>query len=178
MVIAADGGWHTCRENGITPTLLVADFDSLDAAPAFDHILRLPVEKDDTDTMLAVKQALQRGYERLVLVGMLGGRLDHTLANIQTLVYAVEHGAAAQIIDSSCCITVIKGGQTAQIPYQQGFCLGADAEGVTIENAKYPLTDAVLTADFPLGVSNHFIGQAVRVAVRRGCLLIGITDKE
>ena len=58
------------------------------------------------------------------------------------------------------------------------FCLGADAEGVTIENAKYPLTDAVLTADFPLGVSNHFIGQAVRVAVRRGCLLIGITDKE
>ena len=58
------------------------------------------------------------------------------------------------------------------------FCLGADAEGVTIENAKYPLTDAVLTADFPLGVSNHFIGQAVRVAVRCGCLLIGITDKE
>ena len=58
------------------------------------------------------------------------------------------------------------------------FCWGADAEGVTIEGAKYALSGATLTADFPLGVSNHFTGSAVRVAVRRGCLLIGICDKE
>ena len=121
-LICADSGYRHCVQLGFSPQLVLGDFDSYAGVVQSDcELLRYPIEKDDTDTMLAVKQALQRGYERLVLVGMLGGRLDHTLANIQTLVYAVEHGAAAQIIDSSCCITVIKGGQTAQIPYQQGF---------------------------------------------------------
>ena len=128
--------------------------------------------------MLAVKQALQRGYERLVLVGMLGGRLDHTLANIQTLVYAVEHGAAAQIIDSSCYITVIKGGQTAQIPYQQGFhfsvfCHSDCASGVCIRHAKYELEAAQLTNGFPIGVSNSFLeGQPAQISVKQGILVI------
>ena len=121
-LICADSGYRHCVQLGFSPQLVLGDFDSYAGVVQSDcELLCYPIEKDDTDTMLAVKQALQRGYERLVLVGMLGGRLDHTLANIQTLVYAVEHGAAAQIIDSSCCITVIKGGQTAQIPYQQGF---------------------------------------------------------
>lgn len=88
MVIAADGGWYTCRENGITPTLLVADFDSLDAAPAFDHILRLPVEKDDTDMIRAVKEGFDRGEREFHLLGGMGGhRTDHTVANMQTLAY-------------------------------------------------------------------------------------------
>ncbi len=131
-----------------SPQLVLGDFDSYAGVVQSDcELLRYPIEKDDTDTMLAVKQALQRGYDQLVLVGMLGGRLDHTLANIQTLVYAVEHGAAAQIIDSSCCITVIKGGQTAQIPYQQGFhfsvfCHSDCASGVCIRHAKYELIDS------------------------------------
>ena len=178
FIIAADGGWLACRKTGITPDLLLGDFDSLSTQPDFPNILRVPVEKDDTDTMLAVKQALQRGYERLVLVGMLGGRLDHTLANIQTLVYAVEHGAAAQIIDSSCCITVIKGGQTAQIPYQQGFhfsvfCHSDCASGVCIRHAKYELEAAQITNGFPIGVSNSFLeGQPAQISVKQGILVI------
>lgn len=184
MVIAADGGWHTCRENGITPTLLVADFDSLDAAPAFDHILRLPVEKDDTDMIRAVKEGFDRGEREFHLLGGMGGhRTDHTVANMQTLAYIVRRGGQGWLYGNGERFTAIcDGGEITLTAGQNSvfsvFCLGADAEGVTIENAKYPLTDAVLTADFPLGVSNHFIGQAVRVAVRRGCLLIGITDKE
>ena len=112
------------------------------------------------------------------MVGMLGGRLDHTLANIQTLVYAVEHGAAAQIIDSSCCITVIKGGQTAQIPYQQGFhfsvfCHSDCASGVCIRHAKYELEDAQITNGFPIGVSNSFLeGQPAQISVKQGILVI------
>ena len=157
-LICADSGYRHCVQLGFSPQLVLGDFDSYAGVVQSDcELLRYPIEKDDTDTMLAVKQALQRGYERLVLVGMLGGRLDHTLANIQTLVYAVEHGAAAQIIDSSCCITVIKGGQTAQIPYQQGFhfsvfCHSDCASGVCIRHAKYELEAAQITNGFPIGV--------------------------
>ena len=178
FVICCDAGYRLAQRLGVRPDLLLGDFDSMDQPTDFANIHRSPVEKDDTDTMLAVKQALQRGYERLLLVGMLGGRLDHTLANIQTLVYAVEHGAAAQIIDSSCCITVIKGGQTAQIPYQQGFhfsvfCHSDCASGVCIRHAKYELEDAQLTNDFPIGVSNSFLeGQPAQISVKQGILVI------
>ncbi len=92
-LICADSGYRHCVQLGFSPQLVLGDFDSYAGVVQSDcELLRYPIEKDDTDTMLAVKQALQRGYERLLLVGMLGGRLDHTLANIQTLVYAVEHG--------------------------------------------------------------------------------------
>ena len=84
-VIAADGGWRVCRELSLTPSLLVADFDSLDAVPEFDHILRLPVEKDDTDMIRAVKEGFARGETEFHLLGGMGGRrTDHTLANMQT----------------------------------------------------------------------------------------------
>ena len=87
-VIAADGGWRVCRELSLTPSLLVADFDSLDAVPEFDHILRLPVEKDDTDMIRAVKEGFARGETEFHLLGGMGGRrTDHTLANMQTLAY-------------------------------------------------------------------------------------------
>ncbi len=183
-VIAADGGWRTCREHDIVPSLLVADFDSLEAPPDFDHILRLPVEKDDTDMIRAVKEGFDRGEREFHLLGGMGGhRTDHTVANMQTLAYIARRGGQGWLYGSGERFTAICDG--GEITFSAGnnsafsvFCLGADAEGVTIEGAKYPLTDAALTADFPLGVSNHFIGKAVRVAVRRGCLLIGIIDKE
>ena len=152
MVIAADGGWYTCRENGITPTLLVADFDSLDAAPAFDHILRLPVEKDDTDMIRAVKEGFDRGEREFHLLGGMGGhRTDHTVANMQTLAYIARRGGQGWLYGNGERFTAIcDGGEITLTAGQNSvfsvFCLGADAEGVTIENAKYPLTDAVLTA--------------------------------
>ena len=92
-VIAADGGWRVCRELSLTPSLLVADFDSLDTVPEFDHILRLPVEKDDTDMIRAVKEGFARGETEFHLLGGMGGRrTDHTLANMQTLAYIARHG--------------------------------------------------------------------------------------
>ena len=112
-----------------------------------------------------------------------GRRTDHTLANMQTLAYIARHGGRGWLYGSGERFTAICDGGEIMLPAKKSgilsvFCLGADAEGVTIQGAQYPLADAALTADFPLGVSNHFIGQAVRVAVRRGCLLIGICDKE
>ena len=177
MVIAADGGWHTCRENGITPTLLVADFDSLDAAPAFDHILRLPVEKDDTDSMLAVKAGLQAGYPRFLLYGVLyGPRLDHTVANFQLLHYLSNRNAYGYLVGSTYLATVLAPGRLRFPPEAGGilsvFCSGADASGVTLRGLQYPLEDAVLTAGFPLGVSNHFLGLPAEVSLKQGRLLL------
>ena len=183
FVIAADGGWRVCRELDITPDLLLGDFDSLGEVPDFGHILRLPVEKDDTDMVRAVKEGLAKGEKEFHLLGGMGGRrTDHTLANMQTLAYIARHGGRGWLYGSGERFTAICDGGEIMLPAKKSgilsvFCLGADAEGVTIEGAQYPLADAALTADFPLGVSNHFTGKAVRVAVRRGCLLIGICDK-
>ncbi len=133
MVIAADGGWHTCRENGITPTLLVADFDSLDTAPAFDHILRLPVEKDDTDMIRAVKEGFDRGEREFHLLGGMGGhRTDHTVANMQTLAYIARRGGQGWLYGNGERFTVIcDGGEITLTAGQNSvfsvFCLGADA---------------------------------------------------
>ena len=174
-VIAADGGWRVCRELSLTPELLVAD-----AAGT----LVLPREKDDTDMIRAVKEGFAWGETEFHLLGGMGGRrTDHTLANMQTLAYIARHGGRGWLYGSGERFTAICDGGEIMLPAKKSgilsvFCLGADAEGVTIQGAQYPLADAALTADFPLGVSNHFTGKAVRVAVRRGCLLIGICDKE
>ena len=182
-VVAADGGWRVCRELSLTPSLLVADFDSLDAVPEFDHILRLPVEKDDTDMMLAIKEGLARGETEFHLYGGMGGRrTDHTIANLQCLLYLAAHGAQGWLYGDGEQFTAICGGEITLPAREKGivsvFCMGADAQGVTIEGGQYTVHDAVLTASFPLGVSNHFVGKAVRVSVDSGCLLIGIHDKE
>lgn len=183
-VIAADGGWEVCRVLHITPTLLVADFDSLTTPPDFDRTLRLPVEKDDTDMLRAVKEGFARGETDFHLLGGMGGsRTDHTVANMQTLAYIARRGGRGWLYGDGERFTAICDGGELTLPARESgilsvFCWGADAEGVTIEGAQYALSGATLTADFPLGVSNHFTGSAVRVAVRRGCLLIGICDKE
>lgn len=184
LVIAADGGWCACRSMNITPSLLVADFDSLPEVPDFPHILRLPVEKDDTDTLYAVKEGLRRGETEFHLLGGMGGsRTDHTVANMQTLAYLARRGASGWLYGDGERFTALCDGGTLTLPPRSHgilsvFCLGADAHGVTIQGAQYPLQNAVLTADFPLGVSNHFTGTEVRVSVAQGCLLIGITEKE
>ena len=181
-ILAADGGLKHTRKLGIEPNEIIGDFDSLGFTPPGAEVF--PVEKDDTDMIRAVKEGFARGETEFHLLGGMGGRrTDHTLANMQTLAYIARHGGRGWLYGSGERFTAICDGGEIMLPAKKSgilsvFCLGADAEGVTIEGAQYPLADAALTADFPLGVSNHFIGQAVRVAVRRGCLLIGICDKE
>lgn len=184
FVIAADGGWRVCRELDITPDLLLGDFDSLSEVPDFEHILRLPVEKDDTDMVRAVKEGLAKGEKEFHLLGGMGGRRsDHTVANMQTLAYLAAHGAKGWLYGDGERYTAICGPDTLTLASRGSgilsvFCLGADVAGVTIRGAQYELENAALTAFFPLGVSNHFVGKAVRVSVDSGCLLIGIHDKE
>ena len=181
-VIAADGGWRICREEGIVPDLLLGDFDSLHTVPDFGHIRRVPVEKDDTDMMLAIKEGLARGETDFRLYGGVGGRTDHTIANLQGLLYLAERGARGWLYGDRERFTAICGGELCLPARDRGivsvFCMGADAQGVTIEGGQYTVHDAVLTASFPLGVSNHFVGNPVRVSVTQGSLLIALIEKE
>ena len=181
-VIAADGGWRICREEGIVPDLLLGDFDSLHTVPDFGHIRRVPVEKDDTDMMLAIKEGLARGETDFRLYGGVGGRTDHTIANLQGLLYLAEQGAQGWLYGDRERFTAICGGELCLPARERGivsvFCRGADAQGVTIEGGQYTVHDAVLTASFPLGVSNHFVGNPVRVSVTQGSLLIALIEKE
>lgn len=181
-VIAADGGWNACCDAGLVPDLLLGDFDSLDAVPDFSHVERVPVEKDDTDMMLAVKRGLALGHKEFHLYGGMGGRrTDHTVANLQTLLYLAARGAEGWLYGKGESYTAIRSGSIVFPAREKGilsvFCFGGDAQGVTIRGAQYELENAVLTADFPLGVSNHFVGKEVEVSVRSGSLLLGLVDE-
>ena len=176
LVIAADAGYRVCQRLGIVPDLLLGDFDSLGTAPAGGNVIRHPVEKDDTDMLLAVKTGLSRGCREFVLYGGVGGGLDHTYANLQTLAYLAEQGARGWLLGNGTAATVIRNGELCFGPEHRGrisvFCPGEPAVGVDEEGLHYALKDATLTAGFPLGVSNSFTGQPARVSVRQGSLLV------
>jgi len=177
FLIAADGGYRYAVEQGLFPHLVLGDFDSLGSVPQHPHVVQVPVEKDDTDMMLAVKLALERGYRHMVLYGGLGGaRIDHTLANLQTLLYAARRGAAAYLVGRGAVLTAVSGG-TLSFPsgfagYLSVFAMGPDAEGVTLRGLKYELHNGSLSAGFPLGVSNEFTGRAAEISVAQGDLLV------
>ena len=175
FVIAADGGWQHTQALGISPDAVLGDFDSLGYIP--EHARIHPVEKDDTDAMLAVRLGLERGFRDFVLYGSLDGpRLDHTVSNFQTLQFLADRGARGYLAGLSYAATVVSG-ETLVFPAEaEGilsvFCMGPDARGVNLRGLKYPLEDGCLSAGFPLGVSNHFMGQASSVSVERGSLLV------
>ncbi|MDY3282536.1 thiamine diphosphokinase [Dysosmobacter sp.] len=179
LCIAADAGYRACRQAGIVPDLLLGDFDSMDQPEDFANVLRSPVEKDDTDTMLAVKTGLEKGCKEFHLYGGTGGkRLDHTLANLQTLLYLRRRGARGYLYDDDFVWTAIENEEltvekTVEWGLFSAFCLGDRAEGVDEEGLQYPLRDAVLTPEFPIGVSNHILEPRARVAVRKGVLIVG-----
>lgn len=179
-ILAADGGLSHLEKLGLTPDGILGDFDSLGYVPQGAKLF--PVEKDDTDSMLAVRQGLKLGYRRFLLYGGLDGpRLDHTVANFQTLQYLADRDAQGYLVGCRYIATVVKNG-TVRFPADAKgilsvFCMGADAQGVTIRGLKYTLENGTLTAGFPLGVSNHFIGQEAAVTVESGSLLL-LYDRE
>ncbi len=179
LVIAADAGYHTCQQLGIRPDLVLGDFDSM-PVPEYDGTLvRLPVEKDDTDTMAAVKTALQNDCKEVFIYGGTGGkRLDHTLANLQTLLFLHRKGARGYLYDDDFLWTVIEN-ESLTIPRHvewglfSAFCLGDRAEGIDETGFQYTLENGTLTPDFPMGVSNHIVAEEATVSVRSGALAVG-----
>lgn len=177
LVIAADGGFAALEGLGRSPDLVVGDFDSLGHRPDHPQVVALPVEKDDTDMHSAIRLGWERGYRAFRLYGGTGGRIDHTLANIQSLAWLASQRGRGWLVGPDWTATVLSdGGALTLEAGRQGmvsvFCLGDRAEGVDIQGLKYGLSDGVLTADYPLGVSNSFLGGESRVSVRRGKLLV------
>lgn len=175
LVIAADGGYRYLADLGITPDIVLGDFDSLGYVPEKSRVF--PVEKDDTDAMLAVRCGLEQGYKDFVLYGTLDGpRLDHTIANLQTLQFLADRQATGFLVGCNQIATVVHSGLLALPATYKGtvsvFCMGADARKVTIEGLKYTLQNGTLSAGFPLGVSNAFTGQNAKISVGEGSLLI------
>ena len=176
LIIAADGGYAHLKAQGAAPDITVGDFDSLGYVPS-GNVIHHPAEKADTDTMLALRLGLERGYGTFVIYGCLGGRLDHAYANLQALAFLAQSGARGYLLGSAGeVITVIQDGAIQFPSACRGivsvFCFGGAAEGVYERGLKYTLTDAVLTSGYPLGVSNEFIGEPARVVVRDGELLV------
>ena len=152
-IIAADGGLAHVKALGITPHCILGDFDSLGYVPADSTVF--PVEKDDTDAMLAVRRGLELGYKEFYLYGSLDGkRLDHTVANFQTLQFLCDHGACGYLIGKDYMVTALKDRSLTFSNTATGifsvFCMGKDAEGVSIRGGKYEAENAVLSAGFPL----------------------------
>ena len=176
LLIAADAGYKHLQKLNIEPHILLGDFDSMDA-PEGKDVIRHPVMKDDTDTMLSIKLGFEKGYTEFVIYGALGGeRTDHTIANLQSLAYIAEKGGKGTLAGKSEDFTVIRNGET-ELVAKEGktfsvFAYGGNAEGVTIKGSLYELEDATVTPFFPIGVSNKFKKENVTVSVRNGCLLL------
>ena len=174
-IIAADGGVAHTSALGLTPHVILGDFDSLGYTPEGANVF--PVEKDDTDAILAARKGLELGYREFIFYGSLDGkRLDHTIANFQSLQFLADRGATGYLVGNDYIVTVIRQ-ETLEFSAESDgilslFCLGPDAEGVTLENLHYPLRDGRLTSGFPLGVSNHFTGKPARITVKKGSLLV------
>lgn len=174
-VLAADGGLRHTRQLGLVPDEILGDFDSLGFVPEGAKVF--PVEKDDTDAMLAARRGLELGYRTFRFYGSLDGpRLDHTVANFQTLQFLTDRGAVGYLIGKNSIVTVVKDGSLTFPAGKEGtvslFCLGPDAEGVTLRGLYYPLENGTLTPGFPLGVSNHFTGEKAEISVKKGSLLV------
>lgn len=180
FTLCADGGWKYARAAGVKPECVIGDFDSSNA-PEGENIERHPVMKDDTDTMLCAKRALREGYLEILLVGGFGGRLDHTLANLQTMRYMAERGAHAIMDDGITRAETVLNGET-RVQRRSGklslFALSEKCEGVTIRGAQYELENGTLSAAFPLGVSNEYASDEVWIQVKKGCLLIVQESRE
>ncbi len=173
-IVAADGGLRHLQTLSLTPHAILGDFDSLGYVPQGAEVF--PVEKDDTDAMLAVRHGLERGFREFLIYGGLDGqRLDHTVANYQTLQFLADNGAVGYLIGRDYCVTVIKNECIRFPKTAEGilslFCLGADAGGVCLRGLQYPLENGVLSSGFPLGVSNHFVGENAEIRVESGSLL-------
>lgn len=176
-IICADGGYDLAAAENITPDIVMGDFDSSNIPiPQGTNVVTVPAKKDITDTALCLDHAAEKGYRQVLIIGGIGGRLDHTIANIQNIFAYTQKGLSVMMVDQGNIVTALTNGATV-IPPRDGYKLSlfshSDAcTGVTVSGAQYPLDNHTLTSHFPLGVSNEFAGEDVFVEVKDGELLI------
>jgi thiamine pyrophosphokinase len=175
-IIAADGGYKYLESAGIIPDMVVGDFDTLKYVPEHPNIVELNPVKDVTDTWQAVTIGFEKGYREFCFYACMGGRIEHTVANIQMLSHIAEIGGRGYLYDDRNVLTVIKDSGIELGKRAEGFVsvlsLSDTSTGVTIKGLKYEIENAELDNRFPLGVSNEFIGKESHISVKKGNLLI------
>ena len=174
--ICADSGLRLAAALRITPDLVLGDFDSLGYVPEGFACEVLPAEKDDTDTVYAVRTALRKGFRDIRIYGAFGGRLDHTFANLQTLEFLHSFGAAGMLIGTHDFAMLTEAG-TQTLRHMEGFSLSLFAwsescKGVSIRGVKYPLEQGELMRHYPLGCSNEITADNAEIIVDEGILLM------
>lgn len=185
FVISADAGYLHANEYGFKTDLLVGDFDTLDDASQKDfdgEVIRFKVEKDDTDTMLAARIAIEKGYDEIYIFGALGGRFDHMFANLQTLNFIASNNCTGSIVSGNEFITLLNPGRY-DFEKKEGytfsvFAFSEKAVGVCEKGFKYSLDDAEISFDFPIGVCNEITCDKGVISFEEGRILIVISKKQ
>ncbi len=178
LSVAADGGFEEMKRRGLCPDYILGDFDSLGFVPDTPGVKVYPKEKDDTDTLLAAKLALEKGCDKLLLYGGLGGkREDHSFANLSTLARLSQQGVLSCAAGREQSVFAVSG-DFSFLPGQRGtvslFAFGGEAQ-LSLEGLKYPF-EGTLSPFFPLGISNEFTEKTARVRIRRGTVLIFLRE--
>lgn len=180
FIVFCDSGLKHLESLQVKPGLIVGDFDSHDNPQLDVETIVLPCEKDDTDTVFAVKEALKRGFDDFLLIGVVGARLDHTLGNVSILLYLDALGKKGTIIDDYSEMEIVSSEPVYiddSFAYFSLLNISGIAKGITIENAKYPLNNAEITCEYQYGVSNEVTPEmTAKVTVKEGKLLL-IKDK-
>ncbi len=176
FVLAVDAGYRFLEGKESRVNLVLGDYDSLRYIPRHPNVIVLKPEKDDTDMRAALREGIRAGYERFCIYCGTGGRLDHTIANLQLLAELAMEGKQGFLFDRNSVVTAITdksltfpGGTSG---YVSVFSHTEQSVGVYLHGLKYRLEDAVLTSTYPLGVSNEFTGEESRITVRKGTLLV------
>lgn len=174
--VYCDSGLYHQQELGRAPNLIVGDFDSHPKPDSAIETIVLPREKDDTDTVFAVKEALSRGYDEFLLIGVIGNRLDHSLGNVSILLYLDSQGKKGSILDDYSEMEIVRD-TPVLVPDSFSFFsllnITGTAKGVTIEDAKYPLQNAEIPCEYQYGISNEVLpNKTAKISVQNGKLLL------
>ena len=180
FVVACDAGYHNAERLDLRPDLIVGDFDSAPQPKTEHETIVLPHVKDDTDTEYAAKLVSEKGFDEVLLLGGLGGRrVEHTLANLCTGLGLEQRGVRTTLLDERSRITYVMPGETRRYPKENYFFFSAfpmegRAQGVYERGSYYELTDAELTASYPLGVSNEYAAgsDCITISTRSGALVV------
>ena len=185
QILCADSAYRLAAREGIVPHIVIGDFDhgkNVHPQQSESNVITVPCEKDDTDTMLCIKHAIREGAKEITILGGIGGRLDHTIANLQSLAYAESKGVRATLVgdtDEAFLVTdraVIHKGVHNR--YLSVFAYDGVCTGVTERGTKYEIENATLDTNFPLGVSNEIVGDFAEILVKTGRLLVILSKKD
>jgi len=186
FVIYCDSGLRHMDSLGASPSLIIGDWDSYDDPHMDAETITLPVAKDDTDTVYAMREGIERGFREFLIIGAVGARLDHTLVNVYILSALENRGCHGLIVDDYSEMELVsswadKAGEVHpgrasvddSYPFFSLVALEGDANGVTIQNAKFNITNAVIGPGYQFATSNEVLpGKTAEITVGDGRLLL------